>query len=420
MSESMISGITQLMRPTCSAFLWTRIFGIPFWGLISMLSIILYKDMHIHVAQITAIIALKPMSGVLAPYWSQMIYQRPDRMKANLIWSHVLRYVPFLFIPWIDSAWVIILAFGFYMTLYKGAIPAWMEIFKRHVPAVTRERMVSYGSLIDFCGIAISPFVLGIFLDHYESAWRWLFPPMAILGLASTWFLWRIPLTECKVELGSPGSLSGVYGQLTEYLRKPWTHSWNLIRERPDFARYQLGFMLGGGGLMIIQPALPQFFVDTLALSYTEMLMAITLCKGVGFALASPFWTRLFGKQDISFFSGWVTLLAAIFPLLLLGAQSQIWVLYLAYCLYGGMQAGSELSWHMSGPVFSGEKDSSVFSGTNVLTVGIRGCFIPMIGSMLLATAGSTVVMVVASVMCLLATRCLIRSPAQALKAGVG
>jgi hypothetical protein len=37
------------------------------------------------------------------------------------------------------------------------------------------------------------------------------------------------------------------------------------------------------------------------------------------------------------------------------------------------MQAGSDLSWHISGPVFSKEKESTLFSGTYVLAVGISG-----------------------------------------------
>lgn len=402
------------LQPMRAAFLWTRILGIPFWGLISMLSIILYKDMHISVMQITAIIALKPMSALLAPYWSQRIYQRPDRMKANLVWSHVLRYLPFLFIPWIQSPWMIIAAFGLYMMLYRGAIPAWMELFKRHVPALTRERIVSYGSMIDFCGIAVSPFILGALLDYDGSAWRWLFPPMAVLGLASTWFVWRIPAIDepaPSAAVTTPPACPWI-----DYLRSPWRHAWALVRERPDFARYQVGFMLGGAGLMIIQPALPEFFVDTLHLSYTEMLMAITLCKAVGFAIASPAWTRWFGKISIMPFSGAVTLLAACFPLLLLGAQSHIWLLYLAYGLYGSMQAGSELSWHMSGPVFSGEQDSSSYSGTNVLTVGIRGCCVPLIGSLLYAATGSAMVMAVSTGLCLLAGYTLLSGQKQPAK----
>ncbi len=390
------------MQRTQSAFIWTRILDVPFWGLVSLLSIILYKDMQITPLQITVIIALKPMSALLAPYWSQAIYQRPDRVISNLVWANIVRYFPFLFVPWVSSPWIIIAAFGLYMVLYRGVIPGWMETVKKNLPPKDRERLVAYGSTINYCGTALLPLLLGLALDGYEHSWRWLFPLTALIGLISTLFLYRIPVSaEGRQEVAPP---LGVWSLFKEQMLKPWKQSWQLIREHVDFAHYQIGFMLGGAGLMVIQPALPIFFVDVLELSYTKMLIALAVCKGLGFVLASPFWLKLFRKWNIHSFSGLVTVLAALFPLLILGAQFDSIMLYVAYGLYGVMQAGSELSWHMSGMAFSKEQDSSAFSGTNVLTVGIRGCIAPALGAVLYSMTNSMVVMVLGSIFCLLAT----------------
>src|SRR5689334_65115 len=107
-----------IVQTTLSAFLWTHILGVPFWGLLNnLLTFILYKDLHISPLQITLIVALKPMSSLLAPYWSQAIHQRPDNISSNLAWANILRYLPFLFVPWVHSSWYIIFAFGVYMLL---------------------------------------------------------------------------------------------------------------------------------------------------------------------------------------------------------------------------------------------------------------------------------------------------------------
>ena len=37
------------------------------------------------------------------------------------------------------------------------------------------------------------------------------------------------------------------------------------------------------------------------------------------------------------------------------------------------MQAGSELSWNMSGPLFSKQEESSSYTSVNIVTAGIRG-----------------------------------------------
>ncbi len=391
-----------LAQRTRSAFIWTRLLGVPFWGMIYLLAVILYKDMLISPLQITFIIALKPMSALVAPYWSQIIYQRPDRIISNLVWANILRYLPFLFVPWINSSWIIIAAFGMYMMFYRGVMPAWMETIKNNLPPSSRERLIASGSIIDYCGTAILPIVLGLILDRYEHSWRWLFPWTAILGLLSTIFLCRI-LISATVKQSIPTSCN-IWDLFKGGILKPWKESWRLIKNDANFLNFQIGFMLGGAGLMIIQPVLPMFYVDILKLSYTKMLIALTVCKGIGFAAATPLCVKLFRKLNIFHFSGLVTVLAALFPFLMLGAQFHISLLYIAYALYGIMQAGSDLSWHMSGPVFSKEQESTLFSGTNVLTVGIRGCLVPLIGTILYGLTNASVVMLAGSAFCLFAT----------------
>jgi hypothetical protein len=162
--------------------------------------------------------------------------------------------------------------------------------------------------------------------------------------------------------------------------------------------------MLGGAGLMIIQPALPMFFVDVLHLSYTKMLSAIALCKGIGFALATPLWVKFFARRDIFLFSGSVTIFAALFPLFLLGTQWSSILLYIGYALYGMMQAGSELSWNMSGPVFSKAENSTPYSSTNVLMVGLRGCFFPPLGAFIHGMMGASSVLILSALLCAMAT----------------
>jgi hypothetical protein len=401
MTEPLIS------QPTRSAFLGTRLLNVPFWVLFNLLPFILYKEMHIAPWMVTAMIVIKPASALFASYWSNWIHERPDRLVYNLLLANILRYLPFLLLPWITSAWVIIASYGLYMMLSRGVIPAWMEIFKTNFESKTRSKVFALGQGLDYLSSALLPIGIGLLLDDYTAAWRILIPLTAVLGLASSVFLLRLPQI--------PPLQRAQKTSLKEELFKPWKQAYHILKNRPDFATYQWGFMLGGAGLMVMQPIIPIFFVDVLNLSYTKMLLAMGACKALGYAAASPFWIPLFHRWNLYFFSGSVTLLAAAFPWLILLSPFHPWLIYLAYVLYGIMQAGSELSWHLSGPLFSGDKDSSPYSMTNVLTVGIRGCIAPPLGSLLFAATSSPVVLLTGSLLCLLSSLFLIgRKPREA------
>ncbi|MEX1013000.1 MAG: MFS transporter [Waddliaceae bacterium] len=388
-------------KDTSRAFIWNRVLNIPFWTLITALPFILYKDMHASKLQLTLVIALKPISALIAPYWSMWVEERKDRLLSNIFWANLLRYIPLLFCPWMHSPWQVIAAFFFYMILSRGSTPAWMEMMKNRLPKESHARVFQTGSTLEYLGTALLPFVMGSFLDSDRVPWQWMFSISALLALASTLFIKRIPkVVEDRQKVGR---------SFREHVINPWLRLRTILSDRPDFSMYIKGFMLGGAGLMILHPALSLYFVDVLELSYTEMLLALGLCKGIGFAISSPFWTGYFQRVNIYFFSGVIALLAACFPVLLFFASSQLSFLYVAYLLYGIMQSGSELSWHMSGPYFSKDEDSSSYSAINMLTVGLRGCIVPFIGGLLLSFFGSVYVLGIGAIFCMMGSFYLLR-----------
>ncbi len=378
------------------AFMASRVLQIPFWAIFNMLPFIVYRDLHATQLQITLMICLKPAVSLISLYWSASIYQRPDRLRMNLVWGNILRYLPFLFYPFVENPWFFVFSFGCYMTLYRGVIPAWMEVLKLNIPGVSREKVFAYGSAIDYIGIALLPLFFGWMLDDYNQAWRWVFFGSAIIGLISTIALYHFPL-----DVKPPSQESTPYVSW----KTPWTNAWKLLRDNPDFARFQVGFMLGGAGVMVMQTTLPEYFMDVLKLSYTELAFALALCKSTGFVISSPVWTRLFSRIDIFRFSGFVTLFCTLFPISLFLAQWNLVWLYVGYLMFGIMQGGSEMSWNLSGPVFSKDKDSSVYSSVNVLTVGLRGSVIPAAGSIIYQVLNASSVMAVGVILCILATQ---------------
>lgn len=363
-----------------------------------MLPFILYKDLHATPFQLAVLMALRPIVSLLSMYWSAAVNQRHDRLISNIMWARGLGYLPFFFFPFIQNTWFFIFAFGLYMMLAAGIVPAWMEILKINIPGKQRERVFSYTQAFGYMGGGLLPFILGWILDGSFEAWRWMFPLAAGIALIASIFQWRILIPATESSHPTPSSSP------FDHVLEPWKNAWNLINSRADFRRFQIGFMILGSGLMLIQPALPVFFVDALHLSYTELAIAITLCKGIGFALASPLWAKWIHDMNIYRLCSYIAGVACLFPLFLIFAKGELAWLYVGYLIYGIAQSGNELIWNMSGPLFAKEKDSSLFSSVNVVAIGLRGCFIPALGSLLLSTFNSSWVMMIGGFICLIAT----------------
>lgn len=387
----------QSAAKTKIAYLGTLILNTPMWVLFNMLPYILYKDLHASALQIAVMTALKPSVSLLSLYWSSAVDKRRDRLRGNIIWARVLSLLPFFFFPLTENIWFFIASFGLYMMLARAVMPAWMEILKLN----DCQHSFITGSWIGRIGDIAAPLFIGWVLDSYTGAWHWLFPILALISLTSVAVQWGISLPEKSPTEEAPDQCQPA---AVNPLTTPWKNIWQLLKERPDFFNFQLGFMLAGTGTMISHPVLPQFFVDILQLSYTEMAMALTLCKAVGFLATMPLWGRYIKTADIFLYAAWPPLCICCFTFLLLLAPSHIAYLFAAYLCYGFMQAGGEISWHLSGPIFSKDRDSSLFSSINVLTVGLRGCLVVPLGSLLGFYLGPYFVIVLGGFLCLAAS----------------
>lgn len=383
-----------VLNKTKSAFLWTWILRAPFWVVYNLLLFILYKDLQATPFQIALFIALKPIVSIFSMYWSSYINKRPDRILGNIIWGGAIGYLPFLFAPFFGGAWYVLFASAVFIMMHRGIVPGWMEVLKLNLPGDSKQKVFSNGSIISYAIGCVLPFFIGPFLDLHPESWRLFVFIFAFLGFITTFIQRKIPITITKLPPSS--SLS-----LKEMIVHPWKKTFDILKTRKDFTLYQIGFMvLGGSGLMIMQPVLPAFFIDVLNLSYTELSVAMSICKGLGFAIFSPLWARLMPKIDIYRFSSFVTFLAALFPLVLLASQFHIFWIYVAYLIYGILQGGSELSWHLSGPIFSKEEDSTPYSTVNVLAVGLRGLAIPQLGSLLVVFIAPASILLIGAVLC--------------------
>lgn len=379
------------------ALLWTNLLNEPLFTLYGFLAFILYKDLGASAFQIALLTMLKPVITILSFYWSAGLKGRSHRIRANVLWAGFLMRAPFLLCPWIESSWYVIGAAVNYMFFYRAGIPGWLEMIKRNMQAGKRGRAFSISSGMGYAEGVVLSLAMGGLLDRDPSMWKGLFVAAAAIGLLSLVVQSRIPVegpVEEEEETVERASLK-------EVLVRPWRDSFRLMKERPDFSRFQWGFMVCGFGIMLIQPALPLFAVDNLGITYLEMAAAVSIAKGLGFALSSPVWARWIDRVSILKLSSAVFLTVGLFPVMLsLSVWGGLVWLYLAYFWYGVGQGGSHLVWNMSGPIFAGKEDSSRYTGVNVVLAGLRGAVAPPLGGWLAVLCGPVQVLILGGALC--------------------
>jgi MFS family permease len=372
--------------------IWTNLLTEPLFTLYSFLVFILYKDLGASAFQITLLMTLKPVVTILSFYWSAGLKGNSKKLKSNVLWAGFLMRAPFLLCPWIESSWFVIAAAVNYMFFYRAAIPAWLEILKRNMQEGKRNRIFSISSGLGYAEGVVLALACGALLDQDPGCWKGLFFGASLVGLGTLLVQSRV-VVEGEDPVSEPPSLK-------EVLIRPWRDSYKLMRERLDFSRFQWGFMVSGFGLMLIQPALPLFAVDILKVSYMEMAAAISIAKGLGFALSSPVWARWINQVNVFKMASLVFLSIGLFTVLLsFSVWSVVW-LYVAYFWYGVGQGGSHLVWNMSGPIFAGKDESSRYTGVNVAMAGLRGAVAPPLGGALAVWLGPIQVLVMGGLLC--------------------
>ena len=384
----------SVARKTKGALFITGLLGEPLVGLIAMLPYLLRKDLHASALQISIFTMLKPVVALLSFYWGATLWRNRGRLRSNWMISRFLGSVPFLLFPFVQNIWFFIIGAALFQCFQRGGMPAQMEILKQNVPSGAREGFFSWSSAVNCLGGAL----IGVFLSFWINGqdWKMLFFLSAGFGLLALVIQARVPIE---------GSQMSEAPAKRNPLITPWKDSWNLLRQRSDFARFQIGFMMGGIGLMLIMPALVLYAADDLAINHVDMTMSRFVWMGVGFVLATSFWRKRIALQGIYRLTAIVCLLFALCALCWIlsgfGASwGTIWF-FVGFFLYGAAQAGSHLIWHLSGPLFAGNGDSSLFSTVNILTVGLRGLIVPLMASLLCVWIGPLPVIAMGLAWCL-------------------
>ncbi|MGH2612382.1 MAG: MFS transporter [Rhabdochlamydiaceae bacterium] len=374
----------QASKKTRMAIFLSGLLSEPLVGFIAILPFILRKDLHANGFEIALFNMVKPVVALLSFYWGASLWRHQEKLRSNWMGASFLARLPFFLFPFVDQVGFFILGAAIFHFFQKGGMPAQMEILKRNVPQGIRETVFSWSSALNCLFGALIGLLLAPWTDSAMGSWKMLFFWGGFVGLFSLILQARVPIIQTtdfsKQRKPNP-------------LLTPWKDSWNLLKQRTDFARFQIGFMLGGVGLMLIMPALVLYSADDLQITHVDMILSRFVWMGLGFVLSTPFWRKRMSYERIFRVTAAANFLFALAALSWICASYQDFFFFMAFFLYGIAQAGSHLSWNLSGPLFADKEQSSLFSTVNILTVGLRGLIVPWISTLLCGLIGTLPVM---------------------------
>lgn len=379
-------------QKTRFALLWMNLASEPLIALYTLIPFILRKDLGMGLFQISLFISLRPVLSVFSFYWSAYLKEGKKALIFNVVSASFLAYLPFLFFPWVDNFWYLLFASAAYQLFSKAAVPSLIEVLKRNIPKKPREDVYSLYFLLSFIESGILGLLFGQLLDGHYVDWKQLFFYAAVIGMSSILLFSRLHVPEMPNR--AKRAVSG------PWITHPLRESFQLMGRQVDFALFQKVFMIGGSALMLMAPALASFYADKLDLSYTNITTARFIFMAIGVAGSTFLWRKGLERLPILRLTWWVLIGFGAYPLVLLFAQMHLSFLYLSFFLYGVAQAGSHLIWNLSGTIFAGDQDSTAYTRTNVLMLGLRGAIVPLMGGILADVLGPVPVLILGGGLC--------------------
>ncbi len=384
------------MKTPSSSYIINKIMSGPTEVLFTLLIFILSKNLNATAVQLMIMASFKPISKLFSYYISTFLYNREDLIRPYLILNTLIGIAPCFLYPFIDNAWYYIASYALFMVTNSAQDPAWIEYLKGHLDLKMMSKTVAKGTSITYFVSMLLPPLLSFWLN--EDLWKILF-----LISSSFQFLNLINIVSLKPKLYEKIEKKTTLPLLQQFI-DPLKKGWTLLKSNPSFSHYLLLYFLGGAGITTVQPVLPKYFNTNLGLSYTELTLAFSFCKGIAYLTSCPIWTQFTSKITLYRLNALMNIFTCLFFAGLLLASFNTEWLYFGYLCYGIMQGGCQLTWNLSGPIFSKQKDSAPYSSLNLFIVGIRGCICPFLGTLLFTYGGAIPLFITAFSVCFMAT----------------
>jgi MFS family permease len=247
----------------------------------------------------------------------------------------------------------------------------WRANFPRNVRAGFAGRTLIASAIV----MAATGLAIGFLMDTSETAFRYIYPLAAVIGIWAALLYRRIRVR------GHHGLLRAERDNTTSGTLNT-SLFWRVLRNDALFRRYQLWMFVFGGGNMMITSLLVLVLAEQLQVSRLAQVFIISSLPLIVMPLATPFWSRRLDRMHVIQYratNSWIFVAAA--TCIWWGAlSSSIAVLALGTALWGTGFAGGVLSWNLGHNDFAPPEEVTHYMSVHVTLTGMRGVISPILG----------------------------------------
>jgi hypothetical protein len=365
-----------------------------------------------------AVIVAAPMFGnIMAMVWSELARNRRKVPFVNLLQAGVVltvAAVPLTYLlPLHWGAWVfagmIILA----RVLASGIVTIRSVIWRANYPRQFRGQIIARITIAATAVLAGTTFLGSAWLDRNPTAYIYLYPMAAALGVLGIWQFSNIRVRkegqmlrrERRQQLYTPRpeSLSQTDEANVMNYQPPerlgfrgfFSEAAKVLREDKLFRQYQRWQFVQGAAFMMSVPPLLYMVSREMTNPRTEYMLAIVvlqLIPMVTLLISTQLWAPLFDRVHITVFrvfqssvsvTALTTLLAGAIYGMYVDQRQALVIIAIAQLLVGISHGGGNLAWNLGHNDFAPADKAATYMGVHVMLTGLRGCMAPFIGAFL-------------------------------------
>lgn len=381
--------VRRIEKKTFSLHLISQFLNGISFGILLLQDIILKKSLEGTDFEVTILMFLLSSAFLFSIYGAEII-NRSNNPARTIIIMGVLSKSFLLAIPLFENAGFFIFCLAAMSYIDSMIKPVWNTVYKHNYTEHSRSKLYSYASSFHIAALLLFSTIIGFMLDVNYEVYKILYPIAGIVDIIA--FINLAKLVNMTKSEHSAGILkfSGGFSLtlLKDILILPVRNMLKIFKENKDFLRFEVYFFFYGIALMMTGPAVPVFLVDYLHLEYSPISIAKGLLFHTAMIIFTPVMGSVHGSGSPMKFCGWLFLLLASYPLLLmvtphLGISFDV-MLYITYFIYGIAMSGITIAWNLSSIYYAPPAQVSNYQAVHITLTGVRGIFSPFLGYILL------------------------------------